>query len=111
MHLADADRVAGGRAEKVVTLRMRSRITGGPVIVRVGAVESDNPSPLALVMSTELVWPEGFAQTVQEAFGLTAAEVEIVQETNYPWDGTVKARAACVVETSSVCRCQRSRSE
>lgn len=72
-------RVAGGRAEKVVTLRMRSRITGGPVIVRVGAVESDNPSPLALVMSTELVWPEGFAQTVQEAFGLTAAEVEIVQ--------------------------------
>jgi DNA-binding CsgD family transcriptional regulator len=35
--------------------------------------------PLALVLSTELVWPEGFAQTVQEAFGLTGAEVEIVR--------------------------------
>jgi pimeloyl-ACP methyl ester carboxylesterase/DNA-binding CsgD family transcriptional regulator len=70
-------RMARGQAEKVVTLRMRSAATGGPVIVRIGAVESD--SPLVLVMSTELVWPEGFAQTVQEAFGLTAAEVEIVQ--------------------------------
>lgn len=72
-------RVASGRAEKVVTLRMRSTRTGGPVIVRVGPVASDREKPLALVMSTELVWPEGFAETVQEAFGLTAAEVEIVR--------------------------------
>ncbi len=76
---AQIRKVAGGQAEKVVTLRIRSRITGGPVIVRVGPVDSDREKPLALVMSTELVWPEGFAQTVQEAFGLTAAEVEIVQ--------------------------------
>jgi len=72
-------KVAAGRAERVVTLRMRSRLTGGPVIVRVGPVESDRARPLALVMSTELVWPEGFETTVQEAFGLTAAEVEIVR--------------------------------
>lgn len=72
-------KVAGGHAEKVVTLRMRSTVTGGPVIVRVGPVESDRPRPLALVMSTELVWPEGFEETVQEAFGLTVAEVEIVR--------------------------------
>lgn len=76
---AQIRKVAGGQAEKVVTLRIRSRITGGPVIVRVGPVDSDRDKPLALVMSTELVWPEGFAHTVQEAFGLTAAEVEIVQ--------------------------------
>lgn len=71
--------VASGRAEKVVILRIRSHTTGSPVIVRVSAVESAAKPPLALVTSTELVWPQGFAATVQEAFGLTPAEVEIVQ--------------------------------
>jgi pimeloyl-ACP methyl ester carboxylesterase/DNA-binding CsgD family transcriptional regulator len=72
-------RVASRKAEKVVTLRMRSNVTGSPVILRVSPVEGGGARPLALVMSTELVWPEGFATTVQEAFGLTAAEVEIVR--------------------------------
>ena len=72
-------KVASGQAERVVTLRIRSSITGSPVIVRIGPIASDNAKPLALVMSTELVWPEGFEVTVQEAFGLTGAEVEIVQ--------------------------------
>jgi pimeloyl-ACP methyl ester carboxylesterase/DNA-binding CsgD family transcriptional regulator len=72
-------KVALGRAERVMTLRIRSSITGSPVIVRVGPVEGETARPLALVMSTELVWPEGFEVTVQEAFGLTAAEVEIVR--------------------------------
>ncbi len=70
-------RIAAGRAEKVVTLRVRSTRTGSPVILRVSRIEAERP--LALVISTELVWPEGFDQTVQEAFGLTRAEVEIVQ--------------------------------
>lgn len=72
-------KVAAGKAEKVITLRIRSVTTGGPVIVRVSPVESAEARPLALVLSTELVWPEGFEQTVQEAFGLTVAEVEIVR--------------------------------
>ena len=72
-------KVASGQAERVVTLRIRSSVTGSPVIVRIGPIASDNAKPLALVMSTELVWPEGFEVTVQEAFALTAAEVEIVQ--------------------------------
>ena len=72
-------KVATGQAEQVVTLRIRSSVTGSPVIVRIGPIASDNAKPLALVMSTELVWPEGFEGTVQQAFGLTAAEVEIVQ--------------------------------
>lgn len=72
-------KVASGRAERVMTLRIRSSITGSPVIVRVGPIEGETAKPLALVMSTELVWPEGFEVTVQEAFGLTAAEVEIVR--------------------------------
>lgn len=70
-------KVALRKAEKVVVLRIRSTVTGSPVILRVSPVEG--PKPLALVVSTELVWPEGFATTVQEAFGLTAAEVEIVR--------------------------------
>lgn len=73
-------RVAAGREERVVTLRMRSTITGSAVIVRVSQVEGQAASrPMALVLSTELVWPEGFETTVQEAFGLTMAEVEIVR--------------------------------
>ncbi len=72
-------RVAGGRAEKVVMLRIRSVPGGSPVILRVSPVESAAPRPLALVLSTELVWPDGFARTVAEAFALTPAEVEIVR--------------------------------
>jgi pimeloyl-ACP methyl ester carboxylesterase/DNA-binding CsgD family transcriptional regulator len=72
-------RVAARKAEKTVTLRIRSVRTGSPVILRVTPVEGDAPRPLALVVSTELVWPEGFAATVQDAFGLTTAEVEIVR--------------------------------
>lgn len=72
-------RVAARKAEKVVTLRIRSTVTGSPVILRVSPVEGAAARPLALVISTELVWPEGFAITVQDAFGLTLAEVEIVR--------------------------------
>ncbi|MDQ2064970.1 LuxR C-terminal-related transcriptional regulator [Xinfangfangia sp. CPCC 101601] len=71
-------KVAGGRAEQRVTLRIRSSITGSPVILRVSPVVSKAQS-LALVVSTELVWPLGFELIVQEAFGLTPAEVEIVR--------------------------------
>lgn len=69
-------KVASGRAEKVATLRIRSGVTGSPVILRVSALEEKG---LALVLSTELFWPEDFSQIVQEAFGLTVAEVEIVR--------------------------------
>jgi len=76
-------RVATRKAEKVVTLRIRSTLTQSPVILRVSpvtaAAEAEATRPLALVVSTELVWPEGFQTTVQDAFGLTTAEVEIVR--------------------------------
>ena len=38
------------------------------MIVRISPIESDAPRPLALVLSTELVWPLGFEDLVQEAF-------------------------------------------
>ncbi len=72
-------KVAAGRAEKVMTLRIRSVLTGQVAIVRVGPVDGGDGAPLALVMSSDLVWPQGFEATVQEAFGLTGAEVEIVR--------------------------------
>lgn len=72
-------KAATGRAERVITLRLRSSITGSPVIMRVGPATGPDERAMALVISTELVWPEGFEETVQEAFGLTAAEVEIVR--------------------------------
>lgn len=71
-------KVVSGLGEKVATLRIRSAVTGSPVILRVSRVEAE-PRPLALVISTELFWPEDFSHTVQEAFGLTGAEVEIVR--------------------------------
>jgi pimeloyl-ACP methyl ester carboxylesterase/DNA-binding CsgD family transcriptional regulator len=71
-------RVAVRKDGKAETLRLRSTVTGSPVILRVSPVEG-GARPLALVVSTEVVWPEGFAVTVQEAFGLTPAEVEIVR--------------------------------
>lgn len=57
------------------TLRLRSASTASPVIMRLSVAARG----LALVQSTELVWPERFGQLVQQAFALTAAEVEIVR--------------------------------
>jgi pimeloyl-ACP methyl ester carboxylesterase/DNA-binding CsgD family transcriptional regulator len=74
-----ARKVAARSDARIVTLRIRSLTTGSPVIVRISPVDSPAKPPLALVLSTELVWPAGFEATVQEAFGLTAAEVAIVQ--------------------------------
>ena len=104
-------KVASGHAERVVTLRIRSSTTGSPVIVRIGPIASDNAKPLALVMSTELVWPEGFEVTVQEAFGLTVAEVEIVQgmTLGQPIKDIAEARGAVCrngAHPSAVCPCE-----
>jgi pimeloyl-ACP methyl ester carboxylesterase/DNA-binding CsgD family transcriptional regulator len=65
--------------QPVETLRLRSKITGSPVVLRVGRIEGERAHPFALVISTELVWPEGFEVLVAETFSLTGAEVEIVR--------------------------------
>ncbi len=77
--------VASGRGVKIATMRIRSVATESPVILRVSRVAPENGRALALVVSTELVWPEGFDLTVQEAFGLTPAEVEIVRGVSLGW--------------------------
>jgi pimeloyl-ACP methyl ester carboxylesterase/DNA-binding CsgD family transcriptional regulator len=73
---AQIAKIASGRDAAPATLRLRSTKSGVPVILRVAPVAG---KALALVVSTELVWPAGFEATVQEAFGLTAAEVDIVR--------------------------------
>ncbi len=72
-------RIAEHKAERAMTIRIRSSATGSPVILRVSPVEGGGTRPLTLVVPTELIWPERFALSVQEAFGLTPAEVEIVR--------------------------------
>lgn len=72
-------RVARRQDEKAVTMRLRPVAADRPVIVRIMPVASDDARALALVVSTELAWPAGFDQTMQEAFTLTDAEVEIVR--------------------------------
>jgi len=72
-------RCTQSREEKPVLLRLRSARTDSPVILRVSQLQGARGRPMALVTSTELVWPEGFDAVVQEAFALTGAEVEIVR--------------------------------
>ena len=72
-------RVARRQDEKAVTMRLRPAAADRPVIVRIMPVASDDARALALVVSTELAWPAGFDQTMQEAFTLTDAEIEIVR--------------------------------
>ncbi len=72
-------RCAQGRDERPVLLRLRSARTDSPVILRVSPLQGARGRPMALVTSTELVWPRALKTVAQDAFGLTAAEVEIVR--------------------------------
>lgn len=72
-------RVVAGRSTQVITLRLRSTLSNGPVIVRVGPIGGPDGRSMALVLSTEFVWPDGFSGIVQEAFGMTLAEVEVLR--------------------------------
>lgn len=78
--LASAIRkVVARRSTQVITLRLRSDLSHGPVIVRVGPIAGPDGRAMALVLSTEFVWPDGFSEIVQEAFALTTAEVEVLR--------------------------------
>lgn len=72
-------RAATGRQVTPAMLRVHSQRSGSPVILRISPVAGDGARPLAMVLSTEMVWHQEFADTVREAFGLTQAEVEVVE--------------------------------
>lgn len=72
-------RAATGRQVTPAMLRVHSRRSGSPVILRISPVAGDGSRPMAMVLSTEMVWHQEFAETVRDAFGLTQAEVEVVE--------------------------------
>lgn len=71
-----AQQIASGARERLVTLNLHSTLHSGTISVHVGPLESDQT--LALVLSSEMVWLDGFETTLRETFGLTSAEIEIV---------------------------------
>ncbi|MCE6960225.1 helix-turn-helix transcriptional regulator [Cereibacter sphaeroides] len=77
--LSSTIRMVARRAQRPTNLRLRSSITGAPVILRVCPIDRHDARPQAMVISTDPVWPEGFGALLQETFGLTPAEVEIVR--------------------------------
>lgn len=66
------------RAEPACILRLRSSLNGAAAILRISPAGIEAP-PQALVVSTEPVWPDRFGALLQETFGLTLAEIEIVR--------------------------------
>ncbi len=70
--------ITSRRREKALLMRGRSPRTGGPIVLRVLPLQ-DGPTLYALVVTTELAWPDGLSDTIREAFDLTLAEVEIVR--------------------------------
>lgn len=70
--------IVSGRRLSATLIRARSPRTGGPIIFRVRPFR-DRDSVFALVVTTELAWPDGLSETLREAFDLTAAEVEVVR--------------------------------
>lgn len=70
--------ITSRRREKALLMRGRSPRTGGPILLRILPLQ-DGPLLYALVVTTELAWPDGLSDTIREAFDLTMAEIEIVR--------------------------------
>lgn len=72
-------RAAGGRESNIAVTRLKPAASEGLVIARVLPVKSSAEAGLALVITSALVWTPGVDSLLQEAFGLTPAESEIVR--------------------------------
>lgn len=65
---------------KTSLIRFRSNNDKRTIVFRLKKLELPGyHSPMVLAVSSELAWPEALGPTMQEAFGLTAAEAEIVR--------------------------------
>lgn len=76
--LSSTIRRVARRAVPARNLRLRSVPNGTTVVVRVCPIDGQEGRAKALVLATEPVWPEPFGELLNETFGLTGAEVEIV---------------------------------
>ena len=61
-------------------LRVRSRSAGQFTVLRLQRCHSADDQPLVLAASNEVSWPAGFGPILQQAFGLTGAEADVVRE-------------------------------
>ncbi len=65
---------------KTSLIRFRSIKANRTIVFRLKKVEIDpGERPAVLAVSSELAWPDALGQTLQEAFGLTPTEAEIVR--------------------------------
>ncbi len=72
-------RVSTGRESLIAVTRLKPAASDGLVVARVLPVKSSNDAGLALVITSALAWTGGIDGLLQEAFGLTPAETEIVR--------------------------------
>jgi DNA-binding CsgD family transcriptional regulator len=70
--------IVSGRCRIPKLLRARSSRTGGPIVLRVRPLR-DGATVHALVVTSELAWPDALSVALKEAFDLTVAEIEIVR--------------------------------
>lgn len=70
--------LSGSNTDSAV-LRVRSVEKQHFVVLRLQRYQTEGRAPLVLAASSEVGWPEGFGDILRRAFGLTAAEADIVQ--------------------------------
>ncbi|WP_300548394.1 helix-turn-helix transcriptional regulator [Roseovarius sp.] len=70
--------ICGGQRDAAV-LRVRSRVGGHLIVLRLQRHLTADGTPLVLAASNEAAWPEGFCDILRHAFDLTGAEAAIVR--------------------------------
>ncbi len=60
-------------------LRVRSRIKGHLIVLRLQRHLTADGTPLVLAASNEVAWPDGFCDILRRAFDLTGTEAEVVR--------------------------------
>lgn len=65
--------------ENTAILRVRSAQKGQYTVLRLQLCATADGQPLVLAASNEVGWPEGFRGILRQAFGLTAAEADVVR--------------------------------
>lgn len=65
--------------ENTAILRVRSRAMGRFTVLRLQLCSTADGKKLVLAASNEVGWPDGFRDILRQAFGLTAAEADVVR--------------------------------
>lgn len=64
--------------EDTAILRVRARRKGRFMLLRLQLCQTADGQPLVLTASNELGWPEGYGDILQQTFGLTGAEADVL---------------------------------